>query len=70
MAKPDPRKENPFGSFWTALLPVLLLGSFLLFPRVSSNPRLAEAFGGATGSLLLLFFALRPPFGLLPQAAA
>jgi hypothetical protein len=56
MAKPDPKNVKRSGSLWTALVPILLLACFLLLSRVSSNPRLIEAFGGAIGSLLIFFF--------------
>lgn len=42
-----------------ALLVVLLLGAFSLFPPVSGNLRLAAAFWGATAVLLVLWFLLR-----------
>jgi TPR repeat protein len=55
--KPAPRNSVP--PLTLALLATLLLGAFSLFPPVSGNLRLAEAFWGATASLLVLWFLLR-----------
>jgi TPR repeat protein len=42
-----------------ALLLIVVLGLFSLLPRVSGNVRMAAAFWGAAGALLVLWFLLR-----------
>jgi len=59
MKAKKPAARNSVPPMTLALLLVVLLGLFSFLPRVSGNIRLAAAFWGATGALLVLWLLLR-----------